>query len=56
MINLRDYQRESIDALYEWFGKHEKGNPLLVLPTGAGKSVIAAALVQEIIEKWPDLS
>lgn len=53
MINLRDYQRESIDALYEWFGKHEKGNPLLVLPPGAGKSVIAAALVQEIIEKWP---
>ena len=53
MINLRDYQRESIDALYAWFGQHEKGNPLLVLPTGAGKSVIAAALVQEIIEKWP---
>lgn len=53
MINLRDYQCESIDALYAWFGQHEKGNPLLVLPTGAGKSVIAAALVQEIIEKWP---
>ena len=53
MINLRDYQRESIDALYAWFGQHEKGNPLLVLPTGAGKSVIAAALVQEIVEKWP---
>lgn len=25
-----------------------------MLPTGAGKSVIAAALVQEIIEKWPN--
>jgi DNA repair protein RadD len=50
---LRDYQRRAIDQLYAWFGKHE-GNPCLVLPTGAGKSHIVAALCKEAVQNWPD--
>jgi len=33
-MNLRDYQRAAIDALFTWFGANPAGNPLLVLPTG----------------------
>lgn len=51
-MKLRDYQRESIDSLYDWF-KKDKGNPLLVLPTGAGKSVIQAVFAKEAITKFP---
>jgi DNA repair protein RadD len=49
---LRGYQREAIDALYSWFAANS-GNPLLVLPTAAGKSVIQATFIHEAINNWP---
>lgn len=51
-MQLRGYQREAIDGLYRWFGEHT-GNPLLVLPTAAGKSVIQATFVHETIQHYP---
>ena len=51
---LRDYQQRSIDMLFEWFKEHESGHPCLVLPTGAGKSHIVAALCKIIVQGWPD--
>lgn len=50
---LRDYQRAAIDSTYAWFRTNPTGNPLLVLPTGSGKSHIIAALTREILETWP---
>lgn len=51
---LRDYQREAIDiGVYGYFQEND-GNPLLVLPTGAGKSHIIAALCHEALTAWPD--
>jgi len=52
VIELRPYQRASIDALYTYFGKSD-GNPLLVLPTGAGKSLVLAAFIRQAIEQYP---
>jgi len=51
---LRPYQRRTINDLYAWFEKNSKGNPCLVLPTGAGKSHIVAALCKEAVQEWPD--
>jgi len=39
--------------LYEWFSAGNAGNPCLVLPTGAGKSHIIAALVKDAVQSWP---
>jgi len=39
--------------LYEWLSKNE-GNPCLVLPTGAGKSHVVAALCKDAVQKWPE--
>ncbi|MFU8817405.1 MAG: DEAD/DEAH box helicase [Pseudomonadales bacterium] len=50
---LRPYQRAAVDALYAYFAE-KNGNPLLVLPTGAGKSVIQAAFQQEVMRAWPE--
>lgn len=50
---LRDYQRRAIDQLYDWFNANPSGNPCLVLPTGAGKSHIVAALCKEAVQAWP---
>lgn len=51
-MNLRGYQREAIDGLYSWFATND-GNPLLVLPTAAGKSVIQATFVHEAVNLYP---
>ena len=50
---LRPYQQRAIDQLYEWF-KANTGNPCLVLPTGAGKSHIVAALCKDAVRNWPN--
>ena len=52
MITARPYQRQALDALYAWFYANPLGNPLLVLPTGSGKAVILALLVQEALTRW----
>ena len=51
-LTLRPYQTEAINALYTYFGAHE-GNPLIVLPTGAGKSLTLAAFIKGAIEQYP---
>lgn len=48
VIKLRDYQQAAIDALVEYF-MHNDGNPLVVLPTGAGKSHVIAAFVKLVM-------
>jgi DNA repair protein RadD len=51
---LRPYQRRAIDDLYNWFHNNPGGHPCLVLPTGAGKSHIVAALCKEAVQEWPE--
>jgi DNA repair protein RadD len=51
---LRDYQQRTIDQLYDWFAQGNAGNPCLVLPTGAGKSHIVAALCKDALQNWPE--
>lgn len=54
MLTLRKYQRQSIDALYSYWKKGGE-NGLIVLPVGAGKSLVMAALCQELIANYPTL-
>src|SRR5215469_2187938 len=53
MISLRPYQREALDAIYEFFHEND-GNPVVSLPTGTGKSLIVAKMLKESFEWWPD--
>jgi superfamily II DNA or RNA helicase len=48
-IKLRDYQREAIDAVFKAWA-HQMPRPAIVLPTGAGKTVVFSALVKEYRE------
>ena len=52
-LNLRPYQSAAVDAVFAYF-ECATGNPLVVLPTGTGKSVVLAALTQRAITGWPD--
>lgn len=52
-MKLRDYQQRTLDQLYDWFSK-SSGNPCVVLPTGAGKSHVIAALCKDAVQNWPE--
>ena len=45
-MQLRDYQIDAVNSVYEYFAQGNKGNPLVVLPTGSGKSVVIAELIR----------
>lgn len=48
---LRPYQTEAVESIYDYFAT-KKGNPLVVLPTGSGKSLVLAAFVKGAIERY----
>lgn len=48
-VTLRDYQREAIDAAREKL--RTERSTLVVLPTGAGKTVVFAEIVRAVVEK-----
>lgn len=52
-MNLRPYQRAAIDSIGPYFesGGHA---PLIVLPTGTGKSVVLAEFIRQACASWPD--
>ena len=52
-MKLRPYQREAIDATYDYF-RTGQDSPLIVTPTGSGKSVILAMLIREVCDQWGD--
>ena len=43
-MQLRDYQTKAIDSLRYSFNTKKKKAPLLVMPTGAGKTVVFASI------------
>ncbi|MCJ2135276.1 DEAD/DEAH box helicase [Methylobacterium sp. J-026] len=57
MLRLRDYQRASLDALSAAWGRGggDAAAPghLVVLPTGAGKALVIAALARETLAENP---
>lgn len=53
---LRSYQQRVLDQLYSWWVAYPDITtaPLLVLPTGAGKSVVIAELTRLLFDTWPE--
>lgn len=53
MIELRSYQEEAVVALFDYFVEHS-GNPLVVQPTGAGKSVVLGEFIRRACHLYPE--
>ena len=51
-MQFRYYQREAIDALWAYF-RERFGNPLVLLPTATGKSVVIGGFVTEACYYFP---
>ena len=52
-MKLRHYQEEAIEAARHWFDT-QSTHPLIVLPTGSGKTVVFANLIKQLFEVEPD--
>lgn len=52
LIQLRDYQEDAWPAIFEWFDTKE-GSPLVVIPTGGGKSLVLAEFIRRAHEYYP---
>lgn len=48
MYKLREYQREAVDAAMRFFEGKNKRNGIIVLPTGAGKSLVIANIAYRL--------
>lgn len=49
-FTLRPYQRAAIDGLYDYWASKRGDNPLIVAPTGSGKTAIIAQLVKDAMD------
>jgi DNA repair protein RadD len=47
MLELRPYQSAAIDGLYRYWSDAKGDNPIIVAPTGSGKSLIIAHLIKD---------
>lgn len=52
-MKLRPYQHEAIQSIYQWF-EAGKNAPLIVTPTGSGKSVILAEFIRGACQQYHD--
>jgi len=52
-MKARPYQTEAIASIFDWFAAGHDA-PLVVLPTGAGKSFVLAEFIRQAITSYPD--
>lgn len=52
MLVLRDYQTKAVQDIYSYLCEND-GNPVVVAPTGSGKSLIIAAFISEMLRCDP---
>jgi DNA repair protein RadD len=48
---LRPYQQEAVDSVAPYVQGTKQGNPIIVLPTGAGKTWVMAYIVEHFVEE-----
>lgn len=52
MIKLRDYQEKAVNDVFQYIC-NEKGNPVVISPTGSGKSILIAEIIRKSLKWWP---
>ena len=48
MYQLREYQKQAVDAAVRYFTSNNRRNGLIVLPTGSGKSLVIANIINRL--------
>ena len=51
MLTLRPYQQNAVVAVYHHLREHDT-NPVVVIPTGGGKTPVMATICRDAIQLW----
>lgn len=54
MLVPREYQEDAVNALWGYFASGKRGNPLVLMPTGTGKSVVIALFLMRALLAYPN--
>lgn len=52
-MKFRPYQAAAIAAIFAYFANGGRGNPLVVMPTGTGKSVVVGGFIRDACFQYP---
>jgi DNA repair protein RadD len=52
-LTVRPYQQAAIDGIYQYF-EGETGNPLVIIPTAGGKSLVMARFIEGVLKAFAD--
>lgn len=53
-FEARWYQSEAEQSLFDYFENGGRGNPVVAMPTGTGKSVVIANFLRRVYRYWPN--
>lgn len=53
MLKPRIYQSDAVQAIWDYFYSGKDGHPIVAMPTGVGKSIVIAAFLNSIYDKFP---
>lgn len=54
MITLRPYQEQAVQSVFDYYAAGNKGNPVIAMPTGTGKSIVIAEFCRRVLSYWPN--
>lgn len=54
-MSARDYQLAAINSFFDHYYKGHTGNPVIVAPTGVGKSHIISGICERALKQWPHI-
>src|ERR1044072_6356146 len=49
----RWYQSEGEQAIFDYFENGGRGNPVVAMPTGTGKSIVIAKFLRRVYQRFP---
>lgn len=54
-VTLRWFQQEAIDSIFHYYNvEGKKGNPVIALPTGTGKTYVSTGFFKQVLQQWPN--
>src|SRR5574337_68103 len=53
-MKLRDYQDYAVESIFTYFENGGVGNPIVVMPTGTGKSVVIGEFMKRARSRYPN--
>jgi DNA repair protein RadD len=52
-MQLRYYQHDALQSIWDYYASGNTGNPVIAHPTGTGKSILPAVFIERIMRVWP---